>query len=265
MASLIQSIPGFGGKSGDARGEAGDRVGVFSSVLCAIHCALTPFMFILLPSFGEIWAHPASHWLMALIVVPLAIWMVMKGYRKHGRRWILVTGAVGIFFVLIGAAAPYVEGVESYSQKITLWGSGGGQSGVIASDEEVVSEVKEEGSECGNCSENSCESLDDEEVVCERCTEDDGVVCAQGGCDSEGKEATESDECSSDECESDVVLVAGEGDTGQSGCEVDGCCPSVQRVEGGGMTLNIPLASILTTIGGAFLILTHIGNLRPCV
>ncbi len=86
-----------------------DRVGVFASILCAIHCAVTPIILLLLPAFGKIWAHPASHWGMAIFVVPIAAIMMTKGYQRHGRRWVLAIGSAGILLVLAGAATPYFE------------------------------------------------------------------------------------------------------------------------------------------------------------
>ena len=52
-----------------------------------------------------------------------------------------------------------------------------------------------------------------------------------------------------------------ESDAGEC---VDACCPSIQATAEGGWKLHIPLASILTTIGGLFLIATHIGNICRC-
>jgi glucose uptake protein GlcU len=89
-----------------------DRIGIWASILCAIHCALTPVLLIALPTFGKAWAHPATHWGMALIVIPIAVFMMLKGYRKHARKWILVTGCVGIVLIVIGAILPYVESGE---------------------------------------------------------------------------------------------------------------------------------------------------------
>jgi len=83
-----------------------DRVGVVTSVLCAIHCGLAPILLLTLPNFGRIWAHPASHILVAIFVVPLAIFSIRKGYRAHRKRWILVTASIGILSVLIGAMLP---------------------------------------------------------------------------------------------------------------------------------------------------------------
>ncbi len=87
-----------------------DRFGVIASVLCAIHCALAPIFLIFMPAFGKIWAHPASHWLVALIVVPVAAVMMYRGYERHGKKWVAALGGFGIFFIIVGAVLPYVEG-----------------------------------------------------------------------------------------------------------------------------------------------------------
>jgi hypothetical protein len=64
-----------------------DRVGVYASVLCAIHCALTPILLLMLPAFGRAWSHPASYWGMALFVVPVAAFTLAQGFKRHRRDW----------------------------------------------------------------------------------------------------------------------------------------------------------------------------------
>ncbi len=106
----------FGGSRFAAMFLDADRIGVIASILCAIHCAATPVVFLVLPTLGDFWAHPASHWILALVVVPIALLMIRKGYRNHGRKWILPVGAIGIILVLVGAALPYAgAGSESAS------------------------------------------------------------------------------------------------------------------------------------------------------
>ncbi|MEO0447060.1 MAG: MerC domain-containing protein [Verrucomicrobiota bacterium] len=155
-----------------------DRFGVAASVLCAIHCAATPFLLLILPTFGKVWSHPASHWLMALIVIPIAGLMMTKGYKRTRRKWIVLCGTLGILFIIVGAAAPYFE-------------SSGASTGTTP-----------------------------------------------------------------------VAAQAGEAEASCESC--DSCCPSIQTDENGESRLHIPLASILTTIGGLFLIATHVGNLCSC-
>lgn len=187
----------------DSPSRTADRIGVAASVLCAIHCAATPFLLLLLPAFGKAWSHPATHWGMALLVVPLAGFMIRTSYLKYGRKWIVGAGTVGIMFILCGAAAPYVEQPPASTAATEGEGENGDQNAVAADDEDT----------CDGC--ELCQaSAAGEETDAEVCT--------------------------------------------------DNCCPSLQENEDGSWKLNIPTASILTTLGGAFLIATHIGNLRLC-
>ncbi len=197
---------------------SGDRIGVIASILCAIHCAATPIVLLVLPAFGKVWTHPASHWIMASLVIPLAAFMVVMGFRKHRRKWIIASGGLGILFVLLGAAAP------SFGKN-----SGPGATeaaGLVASGESSQSAD-------GECEEATCAS-ECEDALSESDSE-------RAGSDYSDAAASEAGE----EC-------------------VDACCPSIQEAADGGWRIHVPLASILTTIGGFFLIVTHIGNLWRC-
>ena len=77
-----------------------DKLGVFASLFCAIHCLSAPLLFIFLPAFAEIWGHRSSHIIIALLVLPLASTVLFRGYRQHRRRWILITTVIGITAVL---------------------------------------------------------------------------------------------------------------------------------------------------------------------
>ncbi len=196
---------------------SGDRIGVVASVLCAIHCAATPLLLVFLPVFGKVWSHPASHWIMALLVVPLAAATVATGYKRHRRKWVIVSCLLGIGFVLTGAAAPGFESSSGNLGKESSAPMGTGNT---------------EGAMVGECTES--ESF---------------AECEEGECETVS-------ECS----ESAMVNAQG---SGEEGC-VDVCCPSIQADAEGGWRIHVPLASVLTTIGGLFLIVTHIGNLCRC-
>ncbi len=151
-----------------------DRLGVVLSAFCAIHCMATPFVFLLLPAFGSTWAHPATHWIAAALVIPIAIAMVVRGFKRHGRKWVIATAAAGILLILAGAAAPHIQkAIETNSGQITT-------------------------------------------------ASNDGA------------------------------------------CANEACCPSVTIGEDGKASFNVTAASVLTSLGGLFLIATHIGNLCPC-
>jgi hypothetical protein len=149
-----------------------DRLGVAASVLCAIHCAVAPVLLIALPTFGKIWAHPASHALVAIFIVPLAAFSILKGYRKHQKRWILVSAMIGIFFVLGGAALPAFTKFQSLSPEAATSAAPVTESAVAGTDE----------SSC----EASCEAGCEAETSCEGCAseavdESETTEAAAGG------------------------------------------------------------------------------------
>ena len=144
-----------------------DRIGVAASILCAIHCALAPVLLIFLPTFGKIWAHPASHALVAILIVPLAAFSLRKGYRKHGKRWIAVSALVGIFFVLFGAALPAFAKTDNAASGIAnepVLGTEPATVEVCESEgddscEGCISEISDEPADAEACVDGCCPSI----------------------------------------------------------------------------------------------------------
>jgi len=127
-----------------------DTWGVGLSIFCAIHCIATPFLLLLLPAFGTAWAHPASHALVAVFVIPLAVMGFLRAEGRH-RRWILACGVTGLFLILWGAVVPFA-GVESEISASTLADTGN-------DDAEFVFHVADEsstGSEIATCGPDCC-------------------------------------------------------------------------------------------------------------
>ena len=85
-----------------------DRIGILASAACAVHCGVAPLLFLLIPAFAEVWAHPASHALIALVVLPVAATVLLHGYRTHRRSWILWATLVGGASILVGCVLPYL-------------------------------------------------------------------------------------------------------------------------------------------------------------
>ncbi|MEM7698621.1 MAG: MerC domain-containing protein [Verrucomicrobiota bacterium] len=196
------------------RPEKGDRVGVWASILCAIHCAVTPVLLLLAPAFGEIWAHPASHWIVALFVVPLALVMLVRGFRVHRKAWIVFSGILGVIMVMIGAIVPYVEEPTPAPKAATNVEEG-----------EVFTWSVGEPFPVDDSSEGS-----------------DEVFVWTKGEEMPGLAASDSD----------------------AGVCLDACCPSFVTDADGNVSLHIPTASVVTTLGGFALICTHLGNLCAC-
>jgi len=167
-----------------------DTWGVGLSIFCAIHCVATPFLLLLVPAFGTVWAHPASHAVVAVLVVPLAFLGFLRAEGPN-RKWILACGATGLILILWGALVPFA-GFESEGAAST-------PASMVDDNTEFVFHVGDE-SEAG----------------------------------------------------SDLATCSPE------------CCPAFLMGEDGTKALRIPLASILTTMGGIALIAAHAGNLLCC-
>lgn len=99
-----------------------DRFGATASFLCAIHCAMLPFVLALLPAMGL--AFLASHTFERVFVafaVVLALASLITGWRRHQRfhaLWILLPGIV---LLLVGV----VHAVGTGLMHTVLLGLGG--------------------------------------------------------------------------------------------------------------------------------------------
>lgn len=77
-----------------------DRVGIFLSALCLIHCVATSLAILFLPILARYYlTHPYFHWLLALLVVPVGLLAFVRGYRHHGQFFIFLMGIMGLFLV----------------------------------------------------------------------------------------------------------------------------------------------------------------------
>lgn len=81
-----------------------DRLGVWTSCLCVLHCILTP----ILVSSSVVFAHflPAeenTHRSLALVVALFGAIALLFGFRRHGRRSVIVLMAVGLSSIAGGA------------------------------------------------------------------------------------------------------------------------------------------------------------------
>ena len=81
-----------------------DRLGVWASVLCVIHCLLTPVLL----SFSVVFAHllpgeESTHRTLALIIAGLGAIALVSGFRRHRRRRVVLLLCAGLGFIF-GAA-----------------------------------------------------------------------------------------------------------------------------------------------------------------
>ena len=81
-----------------------DRLGVGASVVCLVHCLLTPLVLVGAAAFGAQVGHGAHlgfHVVVLALALPLALASAWPGYREHRRRAVpLLLGAGALLFVL---------------------------------------------------------------------------------------------------------------------------------------------------------------------
>ncbi len=88
-----------------------DRVGATASFLCAIHCALLPFVLALLPFIGlEFLADHRFERGFVFFACVLALFALVRGFRRHQRPLPLMLAIPGLALLLLG-----VTYAENYS------------------------------------------------------------------------------------------------------------------------------------------------------
>ena len=89
--------------------HAADRVGATASFLCAIHCALLPFVLALLPLLGlEFLADHRFERGFVLCACVLASFVLVRGYRRHRQLLPLRLAAPALALLLLGVI--YIDG-----------------------------------------------------------------------------------------------------------------------------------------------------------
>src|ERR1700759_5334 len=84
-----------------ARRPWADRLGIWASAACAVHCLLTP----LLLSFSPVFVHllpgeETFHRRLAVIVAGSAAAALFFGFRKHRRKRVLLLMSLGLALII---------------------------------------------------------------------------------------------------------------------------------------------------------------------
>ena len=79
--------------------------GVFVSIICAIHCAATPLLLSILPTFaGNFAESELLEWGMVALGLLLSGYTLLKGYQQHHNpRPFQLLGVAGILFIVANA------------------------------------------------------------------------------------------------------------------------------------------------------------------
>jgi hypothetical protein len=82
------------------RAATSDFIGQALSVLCVIHCALTPVVLLLAPAVAGIFGN--AHPVLLMLVLGTAAWAFIPGYRHHHQRAPMLLGLAGITLLGLG-------------------------------------------------------------------------------------------------------------------------------------------------------------------
>lgn len=101
-----------------------DRLGIWASALCVVHCLLTPVLL----SLSAVVAHllpgeESTHRILAVLVATFGAVALLRGFRVHGRRRVIAMMASGL--CCIAGAAWLGDRLPSHAWEvcITLLGS----------------------------------------------------------------------------------------------------------------------------------------------
>ncbi|MGZ3772211.1 MAG: MerC domain-containing protein [Pseudobdellovibrionaceae bacterium] len=100
-----------------------DKVGIFLSSLCAVHCLLTPILVLTLPVLGKTFEEEWVHLIMAFFVVPTGIYAFWSGYSHHKKAYVLALGLTGLICVGGAFLAPRSWVLFFGHDLITIFGS----------------------------------------------------------------------------------------------------------------------------------------------
>ncbi len=97
------------------------RVGMWMSLLCAIHCAALPLLMVLVPALGSSFiASEPLEWIMLGVAVGVAIWSITRGYvRDHRKSFPALL--LGFSIVLVGLGHTVLP--ESWEPVTSVTGS----------------------------------------------------------------------------------------------------------------------------------------------
>jgi len=100
-----------------------DRVGATASFLCAVHCALLPFVLTVLPLLGL--GFLAGHRFergFVMFAATLALFALFGGYRRHRRLLPLLLALPGLALLLLGITWGLAYPIAVHSALVTCGG-----------------------------------------------------------------------------------------------------------------------------------------------
>lgn len=104
--------------------QLSDKFAMGLSMLCVIHCLVLPFLLVLLPSLGSLQlADEAFHKWMLAAVIPISIYALTMGCKKHQHYRLLLWGISGIVIMVLAVLIGHDIAGEAGEKVLTLLGA----------------------------------------------------------------------------------------------------------------------------------------------
>ena len=99
-----------------------DGAAVALSVLCLVHCLALPLIVVGVPFLAQ-FAETHLHYQVLVIVVPLSVFALGVGHRRHRDPRIVAGGMLGMLLLIIGATVAHTQLGLAADRIFTIAGS----------------------------------------------------------------------------------------------------------------------------------------------
>ena len=94
-----------------------DTLAISMSIICAIHCLLTPIIVVFLPIVATtFWVHKDFHLWMLFFVLPITSLAVFLGCRKHRDKFVMALSGIGLTCLFAVSVFEYVSYINQAHQ-----------------------------------------------------------------------------------------------------------------------------------------------------
>lgn len=101
-----------------------DKTAIGLSVLCALHCLALPLLVVALPTLAVLSTHGETfHLWMLTAVIPVSVYALTMGCRKHGRYGLIIWGGAGITSLIAAILLGHELESEFVETALTLFGA----------------------------------------------------------------------------------------------------------------------------------------------
>ena len=101
-----------------------DKTAISLSTLCAIHCLFLPLFIVMLPAtYASILNNESFHAWLAFAVIPISIFGLTLGCKKHRRLKLLIPSLTGLSLLIIAALFNDIVFIKQWEKPLTVLAS----------------------------------------------------------------------------------------------------------------------------------------------